>query len=136
MIGVIDTSALIRVFVPDGPMPEGLEAFLRGAETGENIAIAPQLMLAEAGNVLHKKRLRGELSDKEALTLLDLVQSMPIRLVGHEELMGGALRLAGQHKLTVYDALFLELARQKGAHLFSADEQLCTLMPSTLTTDN
>jgi predicted nucleic acid-binding protein len=87
MIGVIDTSALIRVFVPDGPMPEGLETFLQGAETGMHIALAPELTLAEAGNVLHKKRRRGELSDEEAHTLLSLVQSMPIRLIGHKGIL-------------------------------------------------
>ena len=32
MIGVVDTSALIRLFVPDGPLPDGFEDFLRGVE--------------------------------------------------------------------------------------------------------
>jgi hypothetical protein len=41
MIGVIDTSALIRIFVPDGPLPDGFEDFLRGVERGLNIVKRP-----------------------------------------------------------------------------------------------
>ncbi len=50
MIGVVDTSALIRLFVPDGPLPDGFNEFLRGVERGFNMAIAPELLLAEAAN--------------------------------------------------------------------------------------
>ncbi len=125
MIGVVDTSALIRVFIPDGPMPDGLEAFLRGAESGAHVALAPELMLAEAGSVLHKKQRRGELSIEEADILTGLIQSMPIRLYGHGDLLKGALQLARQQNLTVYDALFMELAMQKRARLYSGDERIC-----------
>ena len=52
MIGVVDTSALIRLFVPDGPVVEGLEAFMTGVERGLNSALAPELLLAEAANVV------------------------------------------------------------------------------------
>ena len=52
MIGVIDTSALIRLFIPDGPVPVGLEEFFRGVERGTNIAIAPELLVVESANVI------------------------------------------------------------------------------------
>ncbi|MBW2220154.1 MAG: hypothetical protein JRF40_11780 [Deltaproteobacteria bacterium] len=55
MIGVIDTSALIRLFIPDGPIPEGFEKFFRGVERGNNRAIAPELLLVESANVLDRK---------------------------------------------------------------------------------
>ncbi|WP_422732660.1 type II toxin-antitoxin system VapC family toxin [Methylomarinovum tepidoasis] len=53
-----------------------------------------------------------------------LIQSLPIRLVGHRELIGGAMRLARKRRLSVYDALFLELAYQTGGHLFTCDQKL------------
>jgi len=34
MIAVVDTSAVLRLFIPDGPVPNGLEAFFRGVEAG------------------------------------------------------------------------------------------------------
>lgn len=124
MIAVIDTSAFLRLFLPDGPVPEGLENFMRAVERGENTAIAPELMLAETANVLDKKRRAGLLSPDEVAELLDLARQMPIRYMPHGGLITGAVALAATSGLTVYDALFLELARQKAARLFTADRRL------------
>ncbi len=124
MIAVVDTSAIIRLFVPDGPLPDGLETLLRGAESGNHIILAPELMLVEAANVLLKKQRRDELTAAESQEILEIIQSLPIRLSGHSELMAGSLLLAGKYGLTVYDALFLELAQQKGARLYTCDEKL------------
>lgn len=55
MIAVIDASALMRLFIPDGPVPRGLEAFFQGVESERNMAIAPELLMAEAASVIHKK---------------------------------------------------------------------------------
>jgi predicted nucleic acid-binding protein len=64
----IDTSAFLRLFIPDGEIPSGLEEYMRAVERGENLAMA--------------------------------------------------------HNLTVYDALFVALARQKRARLFTADAKV------------
>ncbi len=60
MIGVVDTSALIRLFIPYGPLPDGFDKFLRGVERGLNTAIAPELLVAEATNVINKKQKSGD----------------------------------------------------------------------------
>lgn len=72
MIGVVDTSAFLRLFIPDGPLPQGLEAFFRGVERGDNAALAPELMSAEAANVVSKKRLAGLLVEEECSALIEL----------------------------------------------------------------
>jgi predicted nucleic acid-binding protein len=124
MIGVIDTSALIRLFVPDGPVPDGFEEFLRGVERGLNAAIAPELLLAEAANVINKKQLTGELSGDESVRLLDDLLSVPIRLFPHRPVISRAFELARDHRLTVYDTLYLALAEEHGAVVFSADRNI------------
>jgi predicted nucleic acid-binding protein len=124
MIGVFDSSAVVRLFIPDGPIPEGMEQFLKRVEIGDNIALAPELMLAEIANVLHKKTLRDEISGDECDQILILIQRLPIRLFSHKELVEGAVQLARDHAITVYDALFLELARQQNGKLFTADLKL------------
>ncbi len=124
MIAVVDTSAFLRLFIPDGAVPSGLEDFIRGVERGQNIAIAPELMLAEAGNTANKKRRQGLLSHEEARDLLRLMRRMPIHYVPHGDLVEPALDLAEAHAVTVYDALYLVLARQKNARLFTADDRL------------
>lgn len=124
MIGVVDTSALIRLFVPDGPLPDGFDKFLRGVQHGLNLAIAPELLLAETANVVNKKRKSGELSDPESDQLLSDLLALPIRLFPHRPVLLRAYELAGEHKLTVYDTLYLALAEDHGAVLFSADQKL------------
>lgn len=124
MIAVIDASALMRLFIPDGPIPQGLEAFFHGVESGRNMALAPELLMVEAASVIHKKRRLGLLSDQEGMFLLTDVLRMPVRLFPHPPLLPLAYELAGQHSQTVYDSLYLALAVKKGADIFSADATL------------
>lgn len=124
MIGVVDTSALIRLFVPDGPLPDGFDDFLRGVERGFNQAIAPELLIAEAANVINKKRKAGEFTGNESDQLLADLLSVPIRLFPHKPVLTRAFEIARQHNLTVYDTLYLALAEEHGAVIFSADNQV------------
>ena len=124
MMWVIDTSALIRLFVPDGPLHPEVETAFNRAASGADLVLAPQLLLAEAANVLLRKRRRGELSAQELGELLQAVESLPIRLCEHESLLLPACALAEAHGLTAYDALYLALAERHGAHLITSDEAL------------
>lgn len=124
MMWVIDTSALIRLFVPDGPLhPEAETAFNRAA-TGADLVLAPHLLLAEAANVLLRKRRRDELSAQELRELLQAVESLPIRLCEHGPLLFPACALAEAHGLSAYDALYLAVAEQHSARLITNDEGL------------
>lgn len=122
MIGVIDASALIRLYIPDGPMPKGFEGFLRGVERGNNIAITPELLLVESANMLSRKRKIDEISETESIQLLSDILSMPIRYFPHGPLIHTAFELAWENDLTLYDAVYLALALEHGAMLFSADK--------------
>ena len=124
MIGVVDTSALIRLFVPDGSLPDGFDEFLRGVERGLNTAIAPELLLAEAANVINKKRKSEEFDENESDRLLSDILSVPIRLFPHQPVILRAFEMAREHNLTVYDTLYLALAEDHGAVIFSADRKL------------
>ena len=53
MTFVIDTSARLRLFIPDGPLPDGLNAAVSGAERGEFVLLAPELVLTEAGRIAY-----------------------------------------------------------------------------------
>jgi predicted nucleic acid-binding protein len=112
------------MFVPDGPLVEGLPEFFHGVERGLNTAIAPELLMAEAANVILKKSQNGELNPDEARQLMSDILTMPIRLFRHSPLILRSMELASQHNLTVYDGLFVALAVQHSAILFSADERM------------
>lgn len=124
MIWVIDTSALIRLFIPDGPVLTDAEAALNSASRGGSLVLAPQLLLAEAANVLLRKEKRGELRAAEVDAILSDVKELPIRLSDHETIVSPACELARAHGLTVYDALYLALAERSGARLLTCDDKL------------
>jgi predicted nucleic acid-binding protein len=124
MIGVVDTSALIRLFIPDGPMPDDFDDFLRGVERGTNSAIAPELLVAEAANVVNKKRILGELHENESKQLIVDILSVPIRLFPHRPILSRAFDLAREYQLAVYDTLYLALAEEHGAVIFTVDRKL------------
>lgn len=124
MMWVVDASALIRLFVPDGPLPPEAESAFNRASMGADLVSAPQLLLAEAGNVMLRKQRRGELSIDEAREILSVIQTLPVRLFEHEPLLLPAYSLADRHGLSVYDALYLALAEKHGARLLTCDEAL------------
>jgi len=105
-------------------LTEGFEKFLRGVERGNNMAIAPELLLVESANVLDGKRKMDEISETESAQLLTDVLSMPIRYFSHGPLIPAAFDLALEHRLTLYDAVYLALASAQGAILFSADKEM------------
>ena len=123
-IVVIDTSALIRFYVPDGDLPEELEKIIDSAWHAETILMVPELFFAEAAQVLLKKEKAGFLKREEVDEILSSIMELPIERIGHYELLPDALTLARQHNLTVYDALFLALAQKKKARLITSDRQL------------
>ncbi len=121
---VVDTSALLRLFIPDGPIPDGMESALREAERGNTALLAPELIIAEAAQVILKKNKLGILTLEEMRELLDCVISLPIRLIKHKPIIQRSVELALEHKLTVYDALFLALAEGNNSRLITADRLL------------
>jgi predicted nucleic acid-binding protein len=123
-VWVFDTSALVRLYVPDGPIPEGAEAALEKAWAGDGALVVPELALAEAAQVLLKKEQAGSLRQEEAEGILADLLSLPLEVVGHADLVATALALGRRFDLTAYDGIFLALALARGASLLTADEDL------------
>ena len=123
-IVIVDTSALIRLYVPDGPIPDGLEDHLVAAWKAETTLMIPELALAEFAQVLWKKEQAGHLRSTEVDEIIAAVLELPVEIVGHHGLLTDALMLARHSGLTIYDALFLSLAGKKKAELITADQKL------------
>jgi predicted nucleic acid-binding protein len=123
-VAVVDTSALLRVFVPDGPIPQGLEDLLDQATRGNAVVLIPDLALVEATQVLRKKELLGLLQADEADEVHAAMLDLPYEVTPGRGLLGDALGLSRRLGVTVYDALFLALARQRRAELFTADADM------------
>ena len=121
---VIDTSALIRAYLRDGPEVEKVSSVLDAAARGECLLFAPELLLVEFASVLLKKQRQALLTKAEVKALMGDVCTLPLRLYPHAPLVGLALELASEHGLSAYDALFLALARLEKCPLLTADDRL------------
>ena len=121
---VLDASAWIRLFVPDGPIPVGLEEAVGRAERGEAILAAPDLVLVEIAHVLHKKRSAVGLAAADFVRLWKDVLRLPVDIVPVRDDLDSALELAVQLNLTVHDACYAALARRLGGRLITADDRL------------
>jgi predicted nucleic acid-binding protein len=89
-------------------------------------AWVPQLWRLEVANVLEMgvRRKRHD-SDFRDATLADLAQ-LPIQVDGEtdNQAWSATLRFAQRHKLTLYDAAYLELALRRSLPLATLDEDL------------
>ena len=121
---VLDTSALIRFYVPDGPLPENLEDCIASGWRSETILIIPELAFAEMAQVLWKKEKAGFFEAFEVDEILSSILELPLEIVGHYTILPDALNIARQFNVTVYDAIFLAVARKRNAQLITADQKL------------
>lgn len=89
-----------------------------------NMLIAPELLVAECGNILWKKVRRGEFSREEAMIAGAALRLAQVQLVPLAGLARGALRLSLEIDHPAYDCFYLELCRIRGIPLVTADERL------------
>ena len=119
---VVDSSVLVKWFVPE---PDSTLAIaLRQAHIDGRIRIAvPDLALLEVANAL-----RYKFSAADEATVRGSVRSLTqlgVRVVASSpELVASAVGVAYASNITVYDALFVALARDMGFELVTADLDL------------
>ena len=89
-------------------------------------AFTPALWRWEVGNVLLLAEKRGRITAAETGQHLTALQQLPIELDedARREAWNATALLARKHKLTVYDAAYLELAVRRGVALGSLDDDL------------
>lgn len=121
---VLDTSAVMRLYIPDGPIPPAMAPAITAARAGLATLSSPELLLVEVGHVLRKKEAQGILSASEASEILSAVLELPIRLESHRALIQPAVLLSRKHRLSTYDGVFLALAQANSAQLITADDAL------------
>lgn len=115
---VLDASALAAAVLPDESGPD-----LPGLLAAHEELAAPWLLWAEIRNILITLERRGRLPGGFAEEALAAIEALGLAL---DAAPAGAevLRLARRHGLTVYDALYLELALRRRAVLATRDGAL------------
>jgi len=117
---VIDASVIANWCLPDESESTGETA--RRRLTTES-AVAPALLWFELRNVLLTAERRGRLKQSQTISLFKEVGELPITLDGEPDGVL-ALTLARAHRLSLYDAVYLELAMRRSLPLATLDDAL------------
>ena len=86
-------------------------------------AVAPGIWWFEVRNVLLVNERRGRISERDTATFLRALSKMNVE-VDHAQAEATVLSLARRHRLTVYDAAYLELASRRAIPLATLDKEL------------
>lgn len=122
---VVDSSVAVKWYLPENGSDRArslLRADLR--------LVAPDLLFAEVGNVLWKRRRDLPATESDAIAIA-LASACPVSLYPSSELLQGALALALAYERTVYDALYLALAVSQDCPFVTADERLRNALRDT-----
>lgn len=120
---VLDNSATIAWAFPDETTPLIEDVFVRVERDG---AYVPALWQFEVANVLELAAQRGRCSVSFRDSTLADIAVLPIHIEAIDPalLWGATVQLAHKHRLTVYDASYLELAIRRNIPLATLDLDL------------
>ncbi|ALA59200.1 type II toxin-antitoxin system VapC family toxin [Nitrospira moscoviensis] len=115
---VLDASVVVKWFVPE----DYSESALRLKDVDVRLH-APAFLALEIGNVLAKKRRRGELSLAEAEGIWRAFRRAPIRRHADDALVLAAFDLTHQTGTSLYDNLYLALGVNLNIPFVTADRK-------------
>jgi predicted nucleic acid-binding protein len=117
---VLDASVAACWLLPDERHPAADAAY---ALIAQDWAMAPSLWWYEIRNIFIVNERRRRLDSAKTAQALRLLRDLPVTIdrdVDEESV----LRLARQHRLSVYDAAYLELAQRESVSLATLDAGL------------
>lgn len=120
----IDASIALKWVMYEADSPAARE-LLEELVSSDAVLIAPAIMAYEVASVLRQKSRNGTLKLDEAEEAFEAFVSFPLVFVDDCELLRDAWSLARElNQHTVYDAVYLALARREDCPLWTADEKL------------
>ena len=120
MAFVLDASVVLSWYFADEPAALASSVLDRLRQQG---ATAPVLWWFEVRNGLLISERRGRTDASQTAEILDQIDALPVRLDATQD-SETVLALARAHRLTVYDAAYLELARRRQLPFATLDRAL------------
>jgi predicted nucleic acid-binding protein len=89
-------------------------------------ALVPSIWPLEVGNVLLVAERNKRLSEAESARFISLLNELPIIVDSEppERMLKEIFSLAREHRISTYDASYLDLAMRQGIHIASLDKNL------------
>lgn len=119
---VIDASVTLSWCFPDEQTPMALKVLDR-LNTGEQ-ALVPAFWSVEVLNTLLLGERRGRIKPEQTEAFLDALRVLnpTLDIVSLEQVTGPIQTICRNHRLTPYDALYIELAQRTGSPLATLDQ--------------
>lgn len=127
MTFVLDASVALTWLLSDAnPKDRAYAAGLLETLKHGTIAVVPVTWALEIANVLARAEARGMLSEAQSGAFLEMLSSAPIKgdAATFPQALTETLNLARRHRLSSYDASYLELALRNGLPLATRDDVL------------
>jgi predicted nucleic acid-binding protein len=128
---VLDNSVAMRWCFENATHPYA-EAILDRLQTGDDVVV-PVLWFYEASAVLAREQNRGTLAAPKAEEFITELKALPIAADPESaaRVFRDVHRLALAHRLTSYDAAYLELALRRSLPLATLDDDLIRASKAT-----
>lgn len=127
---VIDASVVIKFYIPE-ILSDNSEDVISRAASSELMLWAPDLLYPETGNILWKKHRLHELTSAEVEAIVDAITSLPIRIEQSKQIMPVAVSIAVHSGITVYDAMYIAVAKIYETRMITADRKLVEALAKT-----
>jgi predicted nucleic acid-binding protein len=123
---VVDAAVIAKWFVTE-PHSEAARRLI----DGHCEVVVPDLAFSELGSILQRRVTSAEMSDPEALSILQTLAKMPLQV--HRTWPLGPIALELQRSLAcgVYDCIHIALALRESAVLVTADRSLYEMLRTT-----
>jgi len=128
---VIDASVAAKWFLPE----EHTDAALTFLDDSFTLA-APDLVVAELGNLLWKRVRAGHLTSADARLILKALLAAPLEIEPAAKHLDLAFDIAVPLDCPVYDALYLSVAVARQSRLVTADRKLYEAIKGTQLKDH
>ncbi|MBS7646059.1 MAG: type II toxin-antitoxin system VapC family toxin [Candidatus Bathyarchaeia archaeon] len=115
----IDASALLKFILRE-------EGWRDVAEHLEEGTASIDLVIKESINAVLRRTWRGQQSLEEASTMLGVLRELypkAIKVEDEDEYLEEATLIASNQKITIYDALYIALAKRRGIPLLTSDQR-------------
>lgn len=111
----IDSSSLVKFFSREDGWKKVQELILEGV-------ISLDLSIKEVANALWKKALSKEIEVKDAEEMVkSLAESEVIKIKDQKDFILEAFKISVKNNITIYDSLFIELAKNTKIQLVTSD---------------
>lgn len=123
---IVDGSVAVKWFVPE----QHADAALRLLQDNTGMG-APDIILAEVGNILWKKWRRGEIEPDAVLEMMLDFRKISLHLFNTDYLFVDAWHIAKNYSRSFYDSLYVALAVKNDCRMVTADLKLYNALKKT-----